>query len=252
MELGFNGARLHQKIFEPRFLYWADRLGYLVWGEHASWGLDISTMEGAKHFLPEWLEELARDYNHPAIVGWCPFNETHVDQEDAVIGLTYTVTKAFDRTRPVIDTSGYVHVQTDIFDCHNYDQNPEPFARSFAGLAGEGEIFMNHPDRDARAWHHQPYFVSEYGGIRWAPEQDEGWGYGDAPRTEAEFLERYRALTTALLRNPGVCAFCYTQLTDVEQEVNGLYTYERKPKFEARLIREINQQIAAIEEAPNA
>lgn len=252
MELGFNGARLHQKIFEPRFLYWADRLGYLVWGEHASWGLDISTMEGAKHFLPEWLEELARDYNHPAIVGWCPFNETHVDQEDAVIGLTYTVTKAFDRTRPVIDTSGYVHVQTDIFDCHNYDQNPESFARSFAGLAGEGEIFMNHPDRDARAWHHQPYFVSEYGGIRWAPEQDEGWGYGDAPRTEAEFLERYRALTTALLRNPGVCAFCYTQLTDVEQEVNGLYTYERKPKFEARLIREINQQIAAIEEAPNA
>ena len=120
MEAGFNGARLHQKIFEPRYLYHCDRLGYLVWEEHACWGLDYSRPEALKAFLPEWMEAVERDFNHPAIVGWCPFNETwDVDgrkQDEDLLRVVYEMTKLYDRTRPCIDTSGSYHVITDIYE----------------------------------------------------------------------------------------------------------------------------------------
>ena len=250
MSMGFNGARLHQKIFEPRLLYWADKLGYLVWGEHASWGLEIDTAAGIENFLPEWLEAVERDYSHPSIVGWCPFNETHLQQDDKVLETVYRATKAVDATRPVIDTSGYVHVVTDIYDVHDYDQNPATFRARYEPLAQGGEAYVNNPGHPGRdEYRGQPYFVSEYGGIWWNPGQKDSkaWGYGTNPTSEAEFLARYEGLTTALLNNPRVCAFCYTQLTDVEQEVNGLHTYDRKPKFDPALIRRINAQKAAIE-----
>ena len=258
MDMGFNGARLHQKIFEPRFLYWADRLGYLVWGEHACWGLDITSLEGLANFLPEWMEAVERDYSHPSIVGWCPFNETwdrdngrggKTAQDDRVLSMVYQVTKAMDPTRPVIDTSGNFHVITDIFDIHDYDQNPETFAVRLRRMQETGDPYITFPERQADAYCGQPYFVSEYGGIKWAPGYEEsGWGYGDAPKTAEEFVARYRGLTEAMLFNPSVCAFCYTQLTDVEQELNGLYTYGREPKFDPAVIRAINAQRAAIEE----
>ena len=126
--LGFNGARLHQKLFEPRFLYWADRLGYLVWDEFPNWGLNVSEPRALEVFLPQWIEAVQRDYSHPSVVGWCPFNETQVDQDPGVLRGVYRATKATDRTRPVIDTSGYQHVETDIYDVHDYDQNPSSFA----------------------------------------------------------------------------------------------------------------------------
>lgn len=245
--MGFNGARLHQKMFEERYLYWADRLGYLVWGEHASWGLDISGPEGLKRFLPEWAETLGRDYSHPCIVGWCPFNETHPGQDDAVLEQVYTVTKQLDRTRPVIDTSGYVHTETDIYDVHDYSQDVEGFASRYEELA-HGEVHQNFAGRE-QPYRGQPYFVSEFGGIWWNPDrQDEAaWGYGERPASEEEFLRRFEGMVNALLGNPKVCAFCYTQLTDVEQEVNGLYTYDRKPKFDAGTIRRIVSAKAAVE-----
>lgn len=251
MDLGFNGARLHQKIFEPRYLYWADKLGYLVGGEHASWGLNITTAMGIESFLPEWIEALERDYNHPSIIGWCPFNETWdfngTKQDDEVLRIIYQVTKSIDTTRPVIDTSGAFHVLTDIFDIHEYEQNVEKFLAKFEPMKTYGNFYNNFPDRQKYAG--QPYFISEYGGIKWDPDQKEegGWGYGDAPKTTEEFLSRYEGLTLALLDNPQICAFCYTQLYDIEQEVNGLYTYERKPKFDPKIIKEINTRKAAIE-----
>jgi beta-galactosidase/beta-glucuronidase len=249
--MGFNGARLHQKVFEPRFLYWADRLGYLVWGEFPSWGLDVQRAKALTVVLPQWLEVLRRDHSSPSIIGWCPLNETKREQDPEVVRNFYRVTKAVDPTRPVIDTSGYVHVETDIYDVHSYQQDPATFAAQFAPLASGGEPFRNRPEIDA-PYQGQPYFVSEYGGIWWNPGQSDGkaWGYGgDAarPKSEAEFLARYRALTETLLRHPRMCAFCYTQLYDVEQEVNGLYTYQRQAKFDPALIREINAQPAAIE-----
>jgi beta-galactosidase/beta-glucuronidase len=249
--LGFNGARLHQKLFEPRFLYWADRMGYLVWDEFPNWGLDVSHPRALEVFLPQWLEAMHRDYSHPSVVGWCPFNETQVDQDPGVILGVYRASKALDRSRPVIDTSGYQHVETDIYDVHNYDQNPESFGKAFAAFAQGGEPFRNRPDRDA-AYAGQPYFVSEYGGIWWNPGQTDeiGWGYGGEsgrPQSPEAFLARYRALTEALLQHPRMCALCYTQLYDIEQEVNGLYTYDRQPKFDPALFYEINTQPAAVE-----
>jgi len=247
--LGFDGARLHMRVFEPRFLYWADTLGYLVWGEFPNWGLDLGNPAALARIQDEWLTVLARDLNHPAIVGWCPFNETNPRQDPDTLRLIYRATKLIDPTRPCIDTSGYVHVETDVYDCHCYDQDPAQFAERFRPMLSGGEVWHNFPKDDA-PWRRQPYFVSEYGGIWWNPGQkdDKAWGYGDRPKSEAEFLERYRKLTETLLFHPKMCAFCYTQLYDIEQEVNGLYTYDRTPKFDPALIRQINRQKAAIEE----
>ena len=251
MQLGFNGARLHEKVFEERFLYWADRLGYLVWGEQANWGLDITTPEGVMNFLPEWLEVLNRDFNHPAIIGWCPFNETWDregrKQDDRVLELVYRATKAVDSTRPVIDTSGNFHVATDIYDIHDYEQDPGIFAERYGATTPE-HIYDTYENRQHYAG--QPFFVSEYGGTWWSNESTDGWGYGNGPATQEELADRYCGLTETLLGNEYTCAFCYTQLYDVEQEQNGMYTYERKPKFKPEIYARItatNQKPAAIE-----
>lgn len=251
MAMGFHGARLHEKVFEERFLYHCDRKGYLVWGEFPNWGLDHSRPESVYGMLPEWLEEIRRDRNHPAIIGWCPFNETwDVDgrkQHDDLLALVYHATKAADPSRPCIDVSGNFHVVTDVYDIHDYVQDPEEFARRYAGLAVDGTISgpQAFPDRqryDGKA----PFFLSEFGGIRWTDDQG-GWGYGDAPATREEFLARLKGLVDALMDNPGVMGLCYTQLTDVEQEQNGLYTYDRRPKFPPEEIAAIFSRPAAIE-----
>lgn len=249
MAMGFNGARLHQKVFEPRFLYYADKMGYLVWGEYPNWGLDHAAHKTLESVLPEWLEVIERDFNHPSIIGWCPFNETTINQNPELLRIIFRATKQYDPTRPVIDTSGYVHVETDIYDSHNYEQNPADFKAAFETYKDGKDVWKNFPDNDAK-YSGQPYFVSEYGGIWWNPgQQDEkAWGYGNRPKTEKEFIERYKGLTEILLFDKNMFGFCYTQLTDVEQEVNGLYTYSRKPKFSPKLIKEINIQKAAIEE----
>ncbi len=253
MELGFNGARLHQKVFEPRYHYWADRMGYLTWGEMPDWGLDVTHVEGLAGFLRSWMEELERDYNHPSIVGWCPFNEHDSEKTPETFRSVYLMTKAFDATRPVIDSSGWTHVETDIYDVHDYDQNPATFEARYAPLVtGDGEVFRNEPAASPSGeWKvGQPYMVSEYGGIWWNPGQlnvGGGWGYGKWPRSAEEFLARYRGLTEALLNNPAMCGFCYTQLTDVEQEVNGLMFYDRNFKFDPAIIKAITSQPAAIE-----
>lgn len=255
MQLGFNGARLHEKIFEPRYLYWADKLGYLVWEEHANWVLDISDMGQIQNFLPEWLEALDRDMCHPSIIGWCPLNETwdfdNRKQSDEFVRLVYLATKAVDPTRPVIDASGFFHVQTDIFDVHDYEQDPEIFAANYTQLTdGIVKDYVYHTPAFCKRQRYNgtdPIFVSEYGGIRWAPNETDGWGYGKGPKTEEAFIERYRGLTETFLNNPYMLGFCYTQLYDVEQEKNGLITYDRRFKFDPETIRKINTQPAAIE-----
>ncbi len=250
LAMGFNGARLHQKVFEPLFLSMCDRKGYIVWGEHANWGLDLARDTAYRGFLPEWCEIMARDFNHPAIIGWCPLNETQPNQDPAFVKLLATVTRQYDTTRMYIDTSGWAHVAgvTDIMDIHDYEQNPEVFAKKLEGL-GKGGTYNVHAHL-GRGYEMEvdATFVSEYGGIRWAPGEDTGWGYGLAPQSEEEFINRFKGLTEALLFHPHMGALCYTQLTDVEQEVNGLYTYDRKAKFDPAVIRAILSQKAAIEE----
>ena len=253
LDAGFNGARLHQKIFEERFLYHCDQMGYLVWGEQGNWGLDCSRPDGLKHFLPEWMEAVDRDFNHPAIIGWCPFNETWDyagrKQDDDLLALVYRMTKLFDTTRPCIDTSGNFHVMTDIYDLHDYEQDPEKFAAFYEDFAKGGPLQDHMPGRQTPIAG-VPVFISEYGGIKWDVEEtlSNSWGYGNGPQTEEEYIERYKGLTDALLDNPRMFGFCYTQLYDIEQEVNGLYTYHRKPKMDISIFRKINSRKAAIEE----
>ncbi len=245
-EAGFNGARLHEKVFEPLFLYHADRLGYIVWGEYPNWGFDHTDKTNFYSFASEWQEAVERDFNHPSIVGWCPFNETwsrggqirSAELQSAI----YRLTKLSDPVRPVIDTSGLVHCQdTDIHDVHDYTQDPEEFKSHYKDLS-EGKVYNVH---DGENYHGGPMFVSEYGGIGLKTEG--GWSYGEAPKDAEALMERYKGLTGALLDNPDIMGFCYTQLYDIEQEVNGLYTYERQPKVDIDRIRKINTRQAAIE-----
>ena len=258
MDAGFNGARLHQKVFEPRFLYHCDRMGYMVWGEYGNWGIDYALPEAIPPLLYEWEEIINRDYNHPALIGWCPLNETSMKnkfQNDELLRLVYRQTKAMDRSRPCIDTSGWYHVETDIFDLHDYIQDPEKFGEVYriedptemlkAYNAGH-KTFQKYP----YTYRGEPVFVSEYGGIKWDVNSGltNAWGYGNAPTTVEEFHERYKGLTDVLLDTPYLCGFCYTQLYDVEQETNGLYTYDRAPKFDMERIKAVNIRKAKIEE----
>ncbi len=246
MALGFNGARFHQKIFEERSLYHADRLGYLVWGEFANWGMDVSSAEMLHTVLPQWLESVERDYNHPSIIGWCPYNETwnyeNRGQIDGNISRIYQATKAIDSTRPVIDTSGNYHTEkTDIYDVHDYEQNPEVIKERYCKHV-KGEFYSGVNERnlyDGKS----PYFLSEIGGIKWSEEQEKknDWDYGNAPKTKDEFCERYCSIVSALLNIPTLMGFCYTQLTDVEQEQNGLHYYDRSKKFSDDIYKKIYQ-----------
>lgn len=231
--VGFNGARLHEKVFEPLFLYHADRLGYLVWGEFPNWGLNSKDRDIDLPVIGEWTEIVARDRNHPAIIGWCPFNETVAEMvplQNTVVNLT----RQMDPSRPVIDTSGYVHDEQvcEILDDHDYEQDPAKF----------GEKWSTHK-ADV------PFFVSEYGGIAWSLKEG-GWGYGNAPTTIEEFYSRLKGLTDVLLDNRYHFGFCYTQLTDVEQEQNGIFTYNREPKFDCARIKSYLSRPAAYEQNP--
>lgn len=255
-QAGFNGARLHERTFEPLYLYYCDLHGYLVWGEMASWGFDISQESSYDIFIPEWMQVVERDVNHPAIIGWCPFNETwDFDgrrQLDDVLRMTYRITKAYDPERPCIDTSGHYHVETDVYDLHDYEQDTDNFARRYEawGRGTSDDMPELYPDRQ-HCDRIMPFFISEYGGIKWDPSQQEGsqaWGYGQQANSEEEFVVRYRGLTQTLLGNPKMFGLCYTQLYDVEQECNGIYDYHRRPKVDIATIRAINTAPAAIED----
>jgi hypothetical protein len=162
------------------------------------------------------------------------------------------VTRLLDPTRPIIDSSGYVHVETDIFDIHDYEQDPVAFRSHYEkfGETGSGKDLWINFREESIEYSGQPVMVSEYGGTWWNPEhakERKAWGYGKRPKTKEEFLARYKSLTESLLSNPRISAFCYTQLYDIEQEVNGLLSYDRRPKFDTGTIRKINTQVAAIE-----
>jgi len=247
MEAGFNGARLHQKVFEPRFLYWADKLGYLVWGEFPNWGLDYKNPACELPVVNEWREIVERDYSHPAIIGWCPFNETPPEAE-RLQNVIVDMTHAMDPTRPVIESSGYHHghPDPDVLDAHDYDQNPVSFKARWDAQCGDAVLPARYTGGASKP---VPFFVSEYGGIGWT-EDSKGWGYGNSPKTLDEYYERYKGLTDALLDNRYMFGFCYTQLTNVEQEQNGVYTFDRKPKFDTARIRETNARAAAYEQTP--
>jgi beta-galactosidase/beta-glucuronidase len=247
--VGFNGARLHQKVFDPRYLYWADKLGYLVWGEFPNWGMDYRNTAINLPVVDEWVEILRRDRNHPAIIGWCPFNESGneaVPLQNTVVNLI----RAVDPSRPTIDSSGWVHGLTnpDVLDAHDYEENPAKFRATWADAFKTGVL-----DKKYRGSSTSngpiPFFVSEFGGIGFNVATD-GFGYGQTPKDLEAFYTRFKGVVDAQLDNPNLFGYCYTQLTDVEQEQNGIYTYARKPKFDVKRLHEIQSRAAAYEKNP--
>lgn len=250
MAAGFNGARLHQKVFEPRFLYWADKLGYLVWGEFPNWGYNFRP-ENYPNYINEWTEILLRDRNHPSIIGWCPFNETPGIAGE-LQNLVVRETRAIDPTRPVLETSGWSHTMKDaeVRDDHDYNQDPATFKQRwddfFAGSHALRVPARYPTSNSGREELGVPFMVSEFGGTVWGKVEG-GWGYGSGPKSLDEFYQRYEGLVNALLDNPNMFGFCYTQLTDVEQEQNGLFFYDRRPKFDLKRLHAITSRVAAYE-----
>ena len=246
--VGFNGARLHQKAFEERYYYWADRLGYITWGEQASWGIDENSDLAARNFLSEWTELVVRDRNHPSIVTWTPFNETWSCREGAYLRMmrdVYDLTKAIDPTRPVNDASGDGHVKTDIWTVHDYERDPEKLVKNHTFIDGK-PVYRNQPDKKFLAeYGGQPYMLDEFGGLPWIPQEERAnsWGYGSNIDTLDDFYSILEKEIDAIIACPRIVGYCYTQITDVEQEKNGIYRYDRTPKFDTERLRKIFTKI---------
>jgi beta-galactosidase/beta-glucuronidase len=254
-EMGFNGARKHQKVEDPRFLYWADKMGFLVSGEMAN--AYLFDDQYVARFTREWMEAVERDYNHPSIVIWVPINESwgtpnprDPRQADHLKSL-YTLTRSLDATRLVIDNDGWEHTDmTDLFAIHDYARSGDMLYDKYKDLGKPG---AGVPD-NARAalipgyrYNGTPVYLSEFGGIAFIPPghqvPKESWGYSGVEKTQQAALARFRGLYEAIAKIPEFAGLCYTQLTDVEQEVNGLLTYDRKPKFDVKEVKAINDLV---------
>jgi beta-galactosidase/beta-glucuronidase len=246
--MGFNGARKHQKVEDPRFLYWADRMGFLVSGEMAN-AYEFDE-EYVKAFTNEWIAAVERDYNHPSIIIWNPINESwgvpniRDQRQQQHLRAMYTTTKSIDPTRLVIDNEGWEHTDlTDLFAIHDYAPTGELLMRKYEKTLANGVL----PDvsRPVLApgykYNGSPFYLSEFGGIAFIPEganvPAESWGYSGVEKSWQNALNRFSGQIGAIAQLPFV-GICYTQLTDVEQEVNGLMTYDRKPKFPVERIKD--------------
>lgn len=252
-ELGFNGCRKHQKVEDPRFLYWADKLGYLVWGECAASASYSS--EAAARLTKEWIEIVERDYNHPCIVAWVPLNESwgipmvrssETEQNHSLA--MYHLVRSLDPTRLVISNDGWELTKSDICAVHNYNHGQEGENDKYAyfkqTLSTKEEILRSQPAGRAiyaNGYSHrgEPILLTEFGGIAYKMDGEQGWGYTSVA-TEEDFVRDYRRVIEAVYASNAIHGFCYTQLTDVEQEVNGLLTYDRRPKCDPEAIRRIH------------
>ena len=250
LALGYNGVRKHQKVEDERYLYWADVKGLLVWSEVGAF-YDF-TEKAIADFTQQWIEIVRDNYNHPSIITWTPFNEswgirqvkTNRQEQEFTKGI-YSLTKSLDATRPVIANDGWEHTISDIITIHDYAENGDSFYQHYMNHIQE--ILKNEcfPSREKAAfadgyeYKGQPIMITEYGGI--AFQTDKGWGYGNQVSDEKEFLKRFKNITEAIKRIPWCSGYCYTQLTDVQQEVNGLLNENRTYKVCPDKIKAINE-----------
>ncbi|WP_424766438.1 glycoside hydrolase family 2 protein [Paenibacillus sp. sgz302251] len=246
-EMGFNGARKHQKIEDPRYLYWCDKLGLLVWGEAAN-AYQYSN-EYVRRFTKEWQEAVERDYNHPSIVVWVPINESWgvpnilIDRQQQQHALSmYYLTKSLDPTRLVVSNDGWEMVETDLYNIHDYEWREDVLTQRYGSV--EAAISARPANRELSvggyAYAGQPILVTEFGGIAYKKSEWEGWGYSGADNDE-DYIAKLEAVIKPIRLSKAVQGYCYTQLTDVEQEINGLLTYDRQPKVPLDVIRAINE-----------
>jgi beta-galactosidase/beta-glucuronidase len=240
--MGFNGVRKHQKVECPRFLYWADRLGLLVWEEMPS--AYRYTTTAVQRLTREWVDVVLRDISHPCVIAWVPFNESwgvpnlpEVAAQRHFVQALYHLTHTLDPTRLVIGNDGWESVATDIIGIHDYDDDPERLSARYSAISGIPQLFQRErPGGRALLLGEgsnpaqQPIMLTEFGGIACAGDEPGGWGYSVAEST-ADLATRYEALLGLVRRMSMFAGFCYTQLTDTYQERNGLLYFDRRPKF---------------------
>jgi beta-galactosidase/beta-glucuronidase len=254
-EMGFNGVRKHQKVEDPRFLYWADRMGFLVSGEMAN--AYLYDEQYVQRFLREWAEAVERDINHPSVVMWAPLNESwgvpdlRDPRQQAHLRTLFHLTKSLDPTRPVIDNEGWEHVETtDLYAVHDYAANHDALYNRWARVEPRAGAVLPPNGRPyaapGHAYNGAPLYLSEFGGIAYIPPgasvPESAWGYAGVEKTPEDALRRLAGLYDAIAKLPFI-GICYTQITDVEQEVNGLMTYDRKPKFDPKAIKALNDRL---------
>lgn len=261
LELGFNTARVHQKAEDPRFLYWADRLGLMVWAETASaYAFD---RRAATNLISEWTSLVERDMSHPSVIVWVPLNESwgvqhiaHDSRQKALSRAVSDLTRALDGTRPVISNDGWEHTASDIWTIHDYDADPAALAdryRDAAAIAALVEGFgpagrRISVDGDTST---KPTMLTEFGGVSLRADNGTDWGYSTADTVE-EFGERVCALIRAVDAAAPLSGFCYTQLTDTGQETNGLLYDDRTPKVPMAQLRAAVRGEVASEQAADA
>lgn len=253
LDYGYNGVRKHQKIEDERFLYWCDVKGVLVWSEMPSF-YNFND-KSVKSFIEQWIKVVKQNYNHPSIITWVPINESwgvpnikNNKKQQSFANSLYYITKSLDDTRPVISNDGWEHTISDIITIHDYKQDGELLYSEYNDE--DKKVLNNLVDYNLKhklfckgyKYEGQPVIMSEYGGI--ALKSEEGWGYGDQVKNEKGFLERFTSLTNAIKNTPYITGYCYTQLTDVQQEINGLVDENRNGKFSREIrnnIKEVNR-----------
>jgi beta-galactosidase/beta-glucuronidase len=252
MSAGYNGVRKHQKTEDELFLYWADVKGLLVWSETAA-AYEYND-EAVTRFTREWMEIVRQNYNHPSIITWTPFNESwgvpHIKTDRRQQRFTeaiYNLTKAYDNQRPVICNDGWEHTISDIITLHDYEENGDNFLERYGKHLEEilGSLVYHNLDKPAfaggYAYRGQPVILSEFGGIAFNND-DSGWGYGNKVNTKEDFIKRFDSITSAIKQIDAICGYCYTQVTDVQQEINGLMDMDRNFKVDPGILKEINER----------
>lgn len=252
LSLGYNGLRKHQKTEDERFLFWCDVKGVLVWCEMPS-AYRFSDY-AVSEFTEEWLEVVKQNYNHPCIITWTPFNESWGIEEirtsrpqQHYTEAIYHITKTIDPFRPVIVNDGWEHTVSDILTLHDYEAAGSVLKERYTSRKDDvlsGAIAHNKKYYAfANGYHYagQPVIISEFGGIAFA-DDGAGWGYGDKVAGKDAFVMRFDEITTAVKQIPYVCGYCYTQVTDVQQEINGLLDIDRNYKIDPEIIKAINEK----------
>lgn len=242
--MGFNGVRKHQKVEDPRYLYWADRLGLMVWEEMPS--SYRFTPQAINRMVREWSEVMERDYSHPCIIVWVPFNEswgvpnlTSTQAHRNAVEALYHMTRTFDPSRPVIGNDGWEASATDLIGIHDYDGDPERLGARYSNANAKDLFDRRRPGGriltlDGYPHRGQPIILTEFGGITYAKTQEPGvkdvWGYSLAG-SDQDFFDSYRRLLEVVNETTLFSGFCYTQFADTFQEANGLLTADRTPKL---------------------
>ena len=248
--LGFNGVRKHQKVEDPRYLYWADHLGLVVWEEMPS--AYRFTMESVTQVTQQWMEVINRDFSHPCIIVWVPFNESWGvpdlparEEQRHYVRALYHLTRTIDNSRLVVGNDGWEHVATDIVAIHDYESDPNKIRERYDMERVRTQLVKTEyssgrnlvlPGFDVEG---KPIMLSEFGGIAYAPKPSGVWGYSWA-KSEAELATRYRALIDTVNELPLLAGFCYTQLTDTYQEANGLLFADRRVKVSMKKLSLLN------------